>query len=69
MDDLSKVRLQGGRLPVWLRIAVVLALTVLAAGASLFAYRWYARPVTLSIAVGSLVNVVALPGATFELAK
>jgi TRAP transporter TAXI family solute receptor len=54
MDDLSKVRLQGGRLPVWLRIAVVLALTVLAAGASLFAYRWYARPVTLSIAVGSL---------------
>jgi TRAP-type uncharacterized transport system substrate-binding protein len=42
------------RLPVWLRIAVVIALAVLATGAGLFAYRWYVRPVTLSIAVGSL---------------
>ena len=42
------------RLPIWLRIVVVVALAVLAAGASLFAYRWYERPVTLSIAVGSL---------------
>jgi len=37
-----------------MRIAVVAAVVVLAAGASLFAYRWYFRPVTLSIAVGSL---------------
>ena len=42
------------KLPVWLRIAVVAVLVALAAGASLFAYRWYVRPVTLSIAVGSL---------------
>jgi len=42
------------KLPIWLRIVVVVALVVLAAGASLFAYRWYERPVTLSIAVGSL---------------
>ena len=42
------------KLPIWLRIVVVVALVVLAAGASLFAYRWYVRPVTLSIAVGSL---------------
>src|SRR5215831_11726991 len=42
------------KLPIWLRIAVVAGLVVLAAGASLFAYRWYTRPVTLSIAVGSL---------------
>jgi TRAP-type uncharacterized transport system substrate-binding protein len=42
------------KLPVWLRIAVVAVLVALAAGASLFAYRWYMRPVTLSIAVGSL---------------
>lgn len=42
------------KLPIWLRIVVVLALAVLAAGASLFAYRWYVRPVTLSVAVGSL---------------
>ncbi|MGY8664020.1 TAXI family TRAP transporter solute-binding subunit [Bradyrhizobium sp. UFLA05-109] len=42
------------KLPIWLRIVVVVALVLLAAGASLFAYRWYVRPVTLSIAVGSL---------------
>lgn len=42
------------KLPIWLRIAAVIGLVVLAAGASLFAYRWYTRPVTLSIAVGSL---------------
>ncbi len=42
------------KLPIWLRIAVVASLTILAAAASLFAYRWYVRPLTLSIAVGSL---------------
>src|SRR5215472_19073867 len=42
------------KLPIWLRITVVAGLTILAAAASLFAYRWYVRPVTLSIAVGSL---------------
>jgi TRAP-type uncharacterized transport system substrate-binding protein len=40
-------------LSIWLRIAVVAGLAVLAASASLFAYRWFVRPVTLSIAVGS----------------
>src|SRR5215469_2997014 len=54
MDDLSRIRIDGARLPIWLRIAVVLALALLAAGAGLLAYRWYVRPVTLSIAVGSL---------------
>ena len=42
------------RLPLWLRVVVVAGLLVLAASASLFAYRWYTRPETLSIAVGSL---------------
>lgn len=42
------------KLPIWLRIAVVAGLVALAAGASFLAYRWYVRPVTLSIAVGSL---------------
>jgi TRAP-type uncharacterized transport system substrate-binding protein len=42
------------RLPIWLRLVVVVGLVALAVGASLFAYRWYVRPVTLSIAVGSL---------------
>jgi len=53
MDDWSRVSINTAKLPVWLRIAVVVALIVLAAGASLFAYRWYVRPVTLSVAVGS----------------
>jgi hypothetical protein len=41
------------KLPFWLRIVVVAGLAMLAAGTSLVAYRWYVRPVTLSIAVGS----------------
>ncbi|WP_024517468.1 TAXI family TRAP transporter solute-binding subunit [Bradyrhizobium sp. Tv2a-2] len=53
MDDLSRIGFDAAKLPVWLRIVVVVALVVLATGASLFAYRWYVRPVTLSIAVGS----------------
>jgi TRAP transporter TAXI family solute receptor len=42
------------RLPIWLRMVVVVALVALTAGASLLAYRWWVRPVTFSIAVGSL---------------
>ncbi len=42
------------KLPIWLRITVLAGLIALAAGASFLAYRWYVRPVTLSIAVGSL---------------
>jgi len=42
------------KLPAWLRIVLVLGIAVLSAGAGLFAYRWYNRPVTLSIAVGSV---------------
>ena len=53
MDDLSRIGIDAGKLPIWLRIIMVVAVVVLASGASLFAYRWYARPVTLSIAVGS----------------
>jgi len=54
MDDLSKFGIDAGRLPAWLRIVLVVLFLALAGGASLFAYRWYVRPVTLSIAVGSL---------------
>lgn len=42
------------RFPIWLRVVLIAGLTVLTAGASLYAYRWYVRPVTLTIAVGSL---------------
>jgi len=42
------------RLPSWLRITLVAGIAVLIAGASLFAWRWYNQPTTLTIAVGSL---------------
>jgi TRAP-type uncharacterized transport system substrate-binding protein len=42
------------KLPLWLRFVLVVGVVVLAAGASLFAYRYYTRPVTLSVAVGSI---------------
>ena len=40
-------------MPTWLRIFVAGAV-VLVTGAGLFGYRWYTRPTTLTIAVGSL---------------
>jgi TRAP-type uncharacterized transport system substrate-binding protein len=42
------------KLPVRLRVTLVAGIVILIAGASLFAWRWYARPTTLTIAVGSL---------------
>src|SRR5215510_5821935 len=42
------------RLPAWLRITLVAGIVVLIAGASLFGWRWYTKPTTLTIAVGSL---------------
>jgi TRAP-type uncharacterized transport system substrate-binding protein len=40
-------------LPFWLRFVLVVGVLILATGASLFAYRYYTRPVTLTLAVGS----------------
>jgi len=54
MDDWSRSVMDAVRLPIWARIAVIVVLVILVSGASLFGYRWYERPVTLSIAVGSL---------------
>ena len=42
------------RLPRWLRIALVAGIALLLGGVGLFAYRWYTRPTTLTIAAGSL---------------
>jgi TRAP-type uncharacterized transport system substrate-binding protein len=42
------------RMPSWLRIVLVAGVVVLVAGAGLLAYRWYVRPTTLTVAVGSL---------------
>ena len=41
-------------MPTWLRIVLVAGVVVLVTGTGLFAYRWYYRPTTLTIAVGSL---------------
>jgi TRAP-type uncharacterized transport system substrate-binding protein len=42
------------KLPLWLRFFLLLGALGLATGASLLAYRYYTRPVTLSVAVGSI---------------
>ena len=42
------------KLPLWLRFVLLLGVIGLASGASLLAYRYYTRPVTLSVAVGSI---------------
>jgi TRAP-type uncharacterized transport system substrate-binding protein len=41
-------------LPLWLRFVLLAGVIALASGASLLAYRYYSRPVTLSVAVGSI---------------
>src|SRR5467141_3914284 len=41
-------------LPLWLRFVLVVGVVGLVSGTSLVAYRYYARPVTLSVAVGSI---------------
>jgi TRAP-type uncharacterized transport system substrate-binding protein len=40
--------------PLWLRLVLLVGVVALVSGASLFAYRYYNRPVTLSVAVGSI---------------
>src|SRR6201985_943700 len=42
------------KLPLWLRLLLLIGVAVFAAGAGLLAYRYYSRPVTLSVAVGSI---------------
>jgi TRAP-type uncharacterized transport system substrate-binding protein len=42
------------KLPLWLRLVLLAGVIGLASGASLLAYRYFTRPVTLSVAVGSV---------------
>ncbi len=42
------------RLPLWLRAVSLVGVMVVVTGAGLLAYRWYSRPVTLTLAVGSI---------------
>jgi len=43
-----------GRMPRWLRVALVMAALMLTSGVSLFAYRYATQPTTLTVAVGSM---------------
>jgi TRAP-type uncharacterized transport system substrate-binding protein len=42
------------KLPLWLRFVLLVGVVGLVSGASLVAYRYYTRPVTLSVAAGSI---------------
>jgi TRAP-type uncharacterized transport system substrate-binding protein len=42
------------KLPLWLRLVLLVGVVILASGAGLFAYRYYTHPVTLTVAVGSI---------------
>ena len=42
------------RLPFWLRVVAVVGVVILAAGAGFAGYRYFNRPVTLTVAVGSV---------------
>jgi TRAP-type uncharacterized transport system substrate-binding protein len=42
------------KLPRWTRAVLLIGAVVLATGAGLFAYRYFTRPITLTIAVGSI---------------
>src|ERR1700761_2865590 len=42
------------KLPLWLRFFLLIGVAVFAAGAVLLAYRYYTRPLTLTVAVGSI---------------
>jgi TRAP-type uncharacterized transport system substrate-binding protein len=44
----------SSNVPLWLRFVLLIGVVGLAAGAGLLAYRYYTRPVTLSVAVGSI---------------
>src|SRR3954470_4042441 len=42
------------KLPLWVRFLLLIGVAASAAGAGLLAYRYYSRPVTLTVAVGSI---------------
>src|ERR1700738_2687631 len=42
------------KLPLWLRFFLLVGIAVFAAGAGLLSYRYYPRPATLAVAVGSI---------------
>ena len=53
-DASGVTSMMSTKLPLWLRFVLLIGVAVLAAGAGLFAYRYYTCPVTLTVAVGSI---------------
>src|SRR5439155_26825209 len=53
-DAFGVTSMTSTKFPVWLRFFLLIGVGIFAAGAGLFAYRYYTRPVTLSLAVGSI---------------
>ena len=49
-------------LPLWLRFVLLVGIIGLASGAGFLAYRYYTRPATLSVAVGSIDGEAAKLG-------
>src|SRR5579872_2571641 len=54
------------RMPFWLRVVSVLGVTAFCVGVGLVGYRWYSRPVTLTVAVGSIDGEAAKALAAIE---
>ncbi|TYO64344.1 C4-dicarboxylate ABC transporter substrate-binding protein [Bradyrhizobium hipponense] len=46
--------MMSAKLPLWLRLFLLVGVIVFAAGAGLLAYRYYTHPVTLTVAAGSI---------------
>ena len=46
--------MKSAKFPLWLRFVLLVGVLGLASGAGLVAYRYYTRPVTLTVAVGSI---------------
>src|SRR5450432_1251457 len=52
--QLGATTMKSLKLPLWLRFILLVGVVGFVSGASLLAYRYYTRPVTLSVAVGSI---------------
>ena len=46
--------IHSAKFPLWSRIAIVAIIVAILGAAGLFSWRWFARPTTLTVAVGSL---------------
>src|ERR1700687_5806356 len=53
-DAFGVTSMMATKLPLWLPFFLLIGVVIFAAGAGLLGYRYYTRPVTLSVAVGSI---------------